>query len=110
MHNNKIIKNNNMFSQKFLHILYDLNEHITPSNLELNQDFIKLYDYLIILYSRNVFRYNGDWKKITRNYSVDYEYINHNNCAAKILDIQSRLRFFANIFKLNIKNKKKLIK
>jgi hypothetical protein len=94
-----------MFSQKFLYILQEVNEYINPSVCELNNDFLTLYNHYIILYSRNIFKYRSNWKKMERDYDVDYDYINTTNCEKDILYIQKMLRFYANIFNYNIKNK-----
>jgi hypothetical protein len=91
-----------MFSQKFLQIFIDLNDHISLNMRVLNTDFLHIYDFLIIIYARNVFKYNGEWKKMGRDYHVDYEYINATRCEQDLLNIQARLRFFSRLFKNNI--------
>lgn len=94
-----------MFSQKFLYILYELNEYLEPSMKQLNTDFLTIYNHYIILYSRNVFRFYCNWKKMERDFFVNYEYINTSNCDKDILYIQKMLRFYSNMCKYNIKTK-----
>ena len=94
-----------MFSQKFLCILNELNEYLDPHIRQLNNDFLIIYNHYIILYSRNVFRFYCNWKKMGRDFFVDYDYINKSNCDKDILNIQKMLRFYSNIFKYNIKSK-----
>ena len=84
---------------RFKEILLGISEHLDEC-AELNNDFLKLYEYLIVLYARNVFKHNSNWKRMDRDFFVDYSYIRETNCEKDLLNIQCELRKYAKIFKI----------
>jgi hypothetical protein len=94
-----------MFCKKYLDTLYDLNKYFEPQTKQLNIDFLTLFNHYIIIYSRNVFKFNSNWKKMKPDFSVDYEYIKQSNCGKDLLYIQKMLRFYFYIFKIDIQSK-----
>ena len=84
---------------RFMEILFGISEHLNECS-ELNVDFLNLYEHMIVLYARNVFKYNSNWKRMDRDFFVDYSYIRKTNCEKDLLNIQRELRKHAKVFKI----------
>lgn len=98
----------------YYNIFYELNEFLEEIDKNLNSDFINLFEYVIIQYARNVFKFKSNWSYVRRSYSIDYDYINSTNCVNELLSIQKELKNYHRIFKkdkkLILKQKDKYIK
>ena len=79
--------------------LLGISEHLEEC-AELNNDLLKLYEFVIVLYARNVFKHNSNWKRMDREFFVDYSYIRETNCEKDLLNIQCELRNYAKILKI----------
>jgi hypothetical protein len=88
-----------MLTQNFQKILNDLNIYFDKDTSELNTDLIKMLNYTITHYSRNVFKCDANWKKISRKYDFDYEYVNNTDSNNDIINIEKEFRKYARIFK-----------
>jgi hypothetical protein len=88
-----------MPSKRFMETLKQMSEYLGEYR-EMNNDFLMLYDHLIVLYARNVFKHNSNWKKMERDFFVDYTYIRETECEKDLLKIQSETRKYAKIFKI----------
>ncbi len=65
---------------------------------EINEDLLTIFNYVIVMYSRNVFNYHGNWKKIEKIYDFDFDYINEEGVAKDLLNIQREYRRYARLF------------
>lgn len=88
-----------MPSYRFLETLTEMSDHLEECR-ELNKDLLTLYDHMIVLYARNVFKHESNWKKMGREFYVDYTYIRETDCEKDLLKIQHELRKYAKIFKI----------
>ena len=100
-----------MISANFQRILIDLNQFFDKEIAELNSDLLKILNYVMVHYSRNVFNYKGKWDKISRSFDFNYDYVNESGSSKDILRIESQYRKYARIFKskTDIKNSVELI-
>lgn len=90
-----------MITHRYQEILKELNVFYDEYHRNLNNDMITIFNYVIIHYSRNVFHYKDNWKKIERTFDFDYDYINKSNCSRDLLKIQKEYRRFGKFFKMN---------
>ena len=67
-------------------------------NKILLDDYITLHNVIIALYARNIFRYFADWKKIKKNYRINYDYIRENETSYKLTNIEKKIRYYCNLF------------
>jgi hypothetical protein len=88
-----------MASKRLMDVMLSMSQHLAEC-AELNNDFLTLYDYMIVLYARNVFKHNSNWKKMEREFFVDYPYIRATNCEKDLLNIQHELHKYAKTFKI----------
>lgn len=90
-----------MITRRYQEILKNVNTYLDENYRTLNIDLLTIFNYVIVHYSRNVFHYNDDWKKIQQIYDFDYEYINETNCTDDLLQIEREYRKFGKLFKNN---------
>jgi hypothetical protein len=96
-----------MITRRFQAILTNINSYIEDGvEKEINEDLLKIFNYVIVMYARNVFRYNGNWKRVERIYDFDYEYINEHDVSNDLLHMQREYRRFANLFDTTKNNSK----
>jgi hypothetical protein len=88
-----------MITYNFQSILLGLNTYLDDNLKEINTDLLKMYNYVIVHYSRNVYNYNANWKKINRLFKFDYEFCNSTKSAENMMLIEKEYRKFARIFK-----------
>ena len=81
-------------------ILKNLNKYLTPEEVEINNDFLKLYWYCKLKYVRNFYRWNYTFrsKKYIRT-NVNYREADENDTAKTFLLIQSKVNSFRKILK-----------
>jgi hypothetical protein len=88
-----------MITRRFQAILTNINSYLKDdAEKEMNEDLLKIFNYVIVMYARNVFRYNSNWKRVERIYDFDYEYINEHGVSNDLLHIQREYRRFGNLF------------
>lgn len=88
-----------MITRRFQAILININSYFEDgAEKELNEDLLKIFNYVIVMYARNVFRYNSNWKRVERIYDFDYEYINESGVSQDLLHMQREYRRFGNLF------------
>ena len=105
-----------MITSRYQTILTNINNYFEDnSDKEINEDLLKIFNYVIVTYSRNIFRYNGNWKKVERIYDFDYDYIHENDVSRDLLHMQKEYRRYAKLFdnskinsKINSKNNSKI--
>jgi hypothetical protein len=89
-----------MITRKYQDVLRDMSNFLdTKEEKELNDDLITIFNFVIVLYSRNVFKYNNKWERIKIIYDFDYDYINEHKTVSKLLHMQHELTEFARLFK-----------
>lgn len=95
-----------MITANFQRILISLNDYIDKDYGELNIDLLKLLNYTIVHYSRNVFNHKANWKKVFKKYDFDYDYVNESGSHNNIILIEKEFRKYARLFKVtrDIKN------
>ena len=95
-----------MITRRFQEILKNISNHFDKQfDKELNVDLLTIFNYVIVMYSRNVFNYNGNWRRVEKIYNFDFEYINEEGVAKDLLHMQSEYRRYGKLFDL-IKTKK----
>jgi hypothetical protein len=94
-----------MITNRYQEILKELNVFYDEYHRNLNIDMLTIFNYVIVHYSRNVFHYKDNWKKIERIHDFDYDYINDTNCTDDLLKMEKEYRKFGKIFK-HLKSKK----
>ena len=98
-----------MITRRFQQILKDISIYFNSQfDKELNEDLLNIFNYVIVMYSRNVFNYHGNWTRIERIYKFDFDYINENGVANDLLHMQREYRRYARLFDI-IKTKDKKI-
>ncbi len=96
-----------MITRRFQAILTNISTYFEDgAEKEMNEDLLKIFNYVIVMYARNVFRYNGNWKRVERIYDFDYEYINEHGVSNDLLHIQREYRRFGNLFDITKNNTK----
>ncbi len=96
-----------MITRRFQAILININNHFgEQSDKELNEDLLKIFNYVIVMYSRNLFRYNSNWRRVQRIYDFDYDYINENSVAQDLLHMQREYRRYGRLFDISKNNTK----
>ncbi len=96
-----------MITRHFQQILTNINTHFEEqSDKELNEDLLKIFNYVIVMYSRNLFRYNSNWRRVQRIYDFDYDYINENGVAQDLLNMQREYRRYGRLFDIGKNNTK----
>lgn len=99
-----------MITPNFQRILTSLNDFLNKDFAELNSDLLCMLNYTIMHYSRNVFNYEANWKKVFKKYDFDYDYVNETGSSNDIIQIEKDFRKYARFFKnmKDIKNSKYL--
>jgi hypothetical protein len=88
-----------MITRRFQEILKNISIHFNKQfDKELNEDLLTMFNYVIVMYSRNVFNYYANWKKIERIYKFDFDYINEHGVAKDLLHMQSEYRRYGRLF------------
>lgn len=88
-----------MITYNFQNILLQQNQYFDNNICELNKDLLKILNYTLMHYSRNVFNYNGKWNKIKKTYDFDYDYINETKSSDDLIKIEKEFRKYARFFK-----------
>ena len=88
-----------------------LAEMLSEKEQEMISDFLNLFYYFIVCYSKKCFKKNGIWQHSRHKLSQEaikfnYELANENESHNKILDIQRRMYKYRQEFKYAIDNKK----
>jgi hypothetical protein len=88
-----------MITRRFQEILKNISIHFNKQfDKELNVDLLTIFNYVIVMYSRNVFNYHGNWKKIEKIYDFDFDYINEQGVAKDLLHMQKEYRRYGRLF------------
>ena len=95
-----------MITQNYQKILTSLNKYMSTEMGVLNTNLINMFNYTLVHYSRNVFNYKANWKKILRTFDFNYEYINDSKAYDDIIYIEKEFRKYGRYFKtkIHIKN------
>lgn len=98
-----------MITRRFQEILKNISNHFDKQfDKELNVDLLTIFNYVIVMYSRNVFNYNGNWKRVEKIYDFDFDYINEEGVAKDLLHIQGEYRRYGRLFDINKIKKNKV--
>ena len=63
-----------MITRRFQEILKNISNHFDKQfDKELNVDLLTIFNYVIVMYSRNVFNYHGNWRRVEKIYNFDFE-------------------------------------
>ena len=88
-----------MLSKAHQQIFYSFIATLTDEhNKILLTDYISLHNVVMAMYARNVFCYNGSWKKLKRSFDFNYDYVRENNTSYKLTDIEKNIRKYCNKF------------
>ncbi len=88
-----------MITPAFQQILLEQNQYFDNDIGELNKDLLKILNYTLMHYSRNVFNYDGKWNKIKKTYDFDYDYVNETKSSSDLIKIEKQFRKYARFFK-----------
>jgi len=88
-----------------------LGEMVQEHEQELIADFLNLFYYFIICYSKKCFKKHGLWQSFTTTKSLshkiikfNYELANENDTHGKLLEIQQRMNQYRQEYKNNLEN------
>lgn len=81
-------------------LLKEINKFFSPEDVEINDDFLKLYWYCKLKYVRNFYRWNYTFasKKYIRT-NVNYREADENDTSKLFLVIQSKVNSYRSIYK-----------
>lgn len=98
-----------MITHRFQEILKNISIRFDNQfDKDLNIDLLTIFNYVIVMYSRNVFNYHGRWRRIERIYDFDFDYINEEGVAKDLLHIQSEYRRYGRLFDIIKKTNNKI--
>ena len=88
-----------MLSKAHQQIYYSFIESVKDDEIKiLLTDYISLHNVVMAMYARNVFCYNGSWKRLKRSLDFNYDYVRENNTSYKLTDIEKNIRKYCNKF------------
>ena len=88
-----------MLSKAHQQIYYSFIESVKDDEIKIIlDDYISLHNVVMAMYARNVFCYNGSWKRLQRSFDFNYEYVRENNTSYKLTDIEKKIRKYCNKF------------
>uniref|UniRef100_A0A6C0HMT6 Uncharacterized protein n=1 Tax=viral metagenome TaxID=1070528 RepID=A0A6C0HMT6_9ZZZZ len=93
-------------------VFEQIETQLTEQQIKISHNFIDVFYYLIVSYSKSCFKRHGNWKHHNYQWQIktsavfDYKLANDNLCHRKLLDIQRKMQTYRKDY-LHLQNEQK---